>query len=79
MGEKDVRSDLRGQQDQHSARVRLPPGQIPERKSDRHRYHQGHVAKEARGSEWRYLSIPPGGSAAYNKNPVGEKPPGAPQ
>lgn len=42
-------------------------------------YHVGQIvflAKELLGSEWRYLSIPPGGSAAYNENPVGEKPPG---
>jgi hypothetical protein len=41
-------------------------------------YHVGQivfVAKALRGGEWRHLSIPPGGSAAYNANPVGEKPP----
>jgi uncharacterized damage-inducible protein DinB len=44
-------------------------------------YHVGQIvflAKELRGGEWRYLTIPPGGTAAYNKNPVGEKPPGSP-
>lgn len=43
-------------------------------------YHVGQIvflAKALRGTGWRYLSIPPGGSAAYNANPVGEKPPGA--
>lgn len=30
------------------------------------------IAKAARGGEWRYLSIPPGGSAAYNTNPTAE-------
>jgi hypothetical protein len=42
-------------------------------------YHVGQivfVAKALRGGEWRYLTIPPGGSAAYNENPVAEKPPG---
>ena len=42
-------------------------------------YHVGQIvflAKAFRGSEWRYLSIPPSGSAAYNENPVAEKPPG---
>jgi hypothetical protein len=31
------------------------------------------LGKAARGSEWRYLSIPPGQSAAYNQNPTGER------
>jgi len=42
-------------------------------------YHVGQIvffAKEAQGGQWRYLSIPPGGSAAYNQSPVAEKPPG---
>jgi hypothetical protein len=34
------------------------------------------LAKALRAGEWRYPSIPPGGSAAYNANPLGEKPPG---
>ena len=41
-------------------------------------YHVGQLvflAKELRGDQWRYLSIPPGGTAAYNKNPTREKPP----
>jgi hypothetical protein len=41
-------------------------------------YHVGQMvflAKELRGPDWRTLSIPPGGSSAYNRNPVGEKPP----
>ncbi len=41
-------------------------------------YHMGQIvflAKALRGAEWSYLSIPPGGSAAYNANPVAEKPP----
>ena len=41
-------------------------------------YHVGQMvflAKALRGPEWRSLSIPPGGSAAYNRNPAGEKPP----
>jgi uncharacterized damage-inducible protein DinB len=42
-------------------------------------YHVGQIvllAKAFRGGEWRYLSIPPGGSVAYNENPVAEKVPG---
>ena len=42
-------------------------------------YHVGQIvflAKAFCGSEWRHLSIPPGGSTAYNENPVAEKPPG---
>ena len=41
-------------------------------------YHVGQIvflAKALRGADWRYLSIPPGGSAAYNANPAFEKPP----
>ncbi|HEU5219938.1 MAG TPA: DUF1572 family protein [Gemmatimonadales bacterium] len=40
-------------------------------------YHVGQIvylAHARRGTEWRYLSIPPGQSAAYNANPVYEKP-----
>ena len=36
-------------------------------------YHVGQIvflAKALRGADWRYLTIPPGGSAAYNQNPV---------
>src|SRR5205085_10382222 len=41
-------------------------------------YHVGQIvylAKSFRGSEWNYLSIPPGGSEEYNRNPTREKPP----
>ena len=27
------------------------------------------------GDDWRFLSIPPGGTAAYNANPTRERPP----
>lgn len=40
-------------------------------------YHVGQVVDRAhalRGADWKYLSIPPGGSAAYNANPMYEKP-----
>jgi hypothetical protein len=40
-------------------------------------YHVGQIvyaARAFRGGAWRYLSIPPGGSAAYNANPTMEKP-----
>jgi hypothetical protein len=43
-------------------------------------YHVGQmitIGKELRGPEWRWLSIPPGGSAEYNKNPKIEKGPPA--
>ena len=41
-------------------------------------YHVGQIiiiGKELRGPEWRWLSIPPGGSDEYNKNPKIEKGP----
>ena len=41
-------------------------------------YHVGqmiYVAKALRGDSWQYLSIPPGSSAEYNKNPTLEKAP----
>ena len=40
-------------------------------------YHVGQIvylAKSLRKDEWRYLSIPPGGSAAYNQAPTLERP-----
>ena len=40
-------------------------------------YHVGqivYVAHSIVGADWRYLSIPPGGSAAYNANAKSEKP-----
>ena len=42
-------------------------------------YHVGqitYIGKMLKGEEWTYLSIPPGGSVAYNQNPVMEKGPG---
>jgi GNAT superfamily N-acetyltransferase len=39
-------------------------------------YHVGqivYVAKAMKGSDWRYLSIPPGQSEAYNRNPTRER------
>ena len=41
-------------------------------------YHVGQIvllARRARGREWQFLSIPPGGSADYNADPKLEKPP----
>jgi hypothetical protein len=32
-----------------------------------------YIGKMLKGEEWMYLSIPPGGSEAYNANPVREK------
>jgi len=40
-------------------------------------YHVGQIvtlAHQIRGKEWRYLSIPPGGTDAYNANPTHETP-----
>jgi hypothetical protein len=40
-------------------------------------YHVGqivYVAKEIRGKDWKYLSIPPGKSDAYNQAPKYERP-----
>jgi hypothetical protein len=40
-------------------------------------YHVGQIVflgRVLRGDAWKYLTIPPGGSAAYNANPVHEKP-----
>ncbi len=31
------------------------------------------IAKATRGGDWKYLSIPPGQSDAYNQNPTGER------
>ena len=39
-------------------------------------YHVGqivHIAKGLRASTWKYLTIPPGGSVAYNADPAFEK------
>jgi uncharacterized damage-inducible protein DinB len=39
-------------------------------------YHTGqivYIAKSLRGADWRHLSIPPGQSDAYNKNPILDK------
>lgn len=41
-------------------------------------YHAGQIvqlAREARGDAWVFLSIPPGESDAYSRNPTLEKPP----
>ena len=41
-------------------------------------YHVGqivYIAKAARGSDWTYLSIPPGESNRYNQNPTRERQP----
>ncbi|MDX1500752.1 MAG: DUF1572 family protein [Thermoanaerobaculia bacterium] len=42
-------------------------------------YHVGQIvqsAREAAGDGWRFLSIPPGGTEEYNRNPTREKAPG---
>jgi hypothetical protein len=33
------------------------------------------IARSLKGDDWRYLSIPPGGSAEYNRRPDRDKPP----
>jgi hypothetical protein len=41
-------------------------------------YHVGQIvylAKSFRGSEWDSLSIPPGKSEEFNRNPTGQRPP----
>ncbi len=41
-------------------------------------YHVGQIvllAREHKGADWRFLSIPPGGTDAYNANPDRERPP----
>jgi uncharacterized damage-inducible protein DinB len=41
-------------------------------------FHVGQIvflAKALRGSDWNYLTIPPGKSAEYNQNPTHERPP----
>jgi len=41
-------------------------------------YHVGQIvflARALRGGEWKWLTIPPGGSGAYNQDPAREKPP----
>jgi hypothetical protein len=38
-------------------------------------YHVGqivYVARALRGADWKFLSIPPGGTEAYNRNPTAE-------
>lgn len=43
-------------------------------------YHVGQIVQSARrlvGDDWRFLSIPPGGTAAYNANPTRERAPEA--
>jgi hypothetical protein len=34
-----------------------------------------YIAKGIKGGDWNYLSIPPGGSAAYNRNPTKDRAP----
>jgi uncharacterized damage-inducible protein DinB len=56
--------------------VAVPVGEALVRALAHVSYHVGQmtfVGKVLRGSEWEYLSIPPGGSAAYNLNPTRER------
>jgi len=41
-------------------------------------YHVGQIvllARALRGGDWRFLTIPPGGTEAYNRNPASERTP----
>ena len=65
--EKDV--TLRGN--------RIPVHEALHRSLAHAAYHVGQIvfiAKGLRGADWKYLSIAPGGSDAYNKNPTKERP-----
>ncbi len=59
--------------------VALAVHEAPHRSLAQTSYHVGQIvflAKTLRGADWHYLSIPPGESETYNRNPVAEKPPG---
>lgn len=65
---------------QHTVRIRgteLSVGEALHRSLAHATYHIGqlvYVAKAIMGSKWKHLSIPPGGSADYNRNPTLERP-----
>ena len=53
-------------------------GEALERSATHTSYHVGQITylgKMFRGGQWKYLSIPPGGTTAYNANPTHEKGP----
>jgi hypothetical protein len=56
--------------------VRLSVAEALHRSLAHMSYHVGQIvfhAKAIRGGSWEYLSIPPGGSDAYNRNPTLER------
>ena len=74
----DALTDLRDEQLQRAVTIRGQELKVHEalHRSLAHlAYHVGqivYIAKSIRGNEWTYLSIPPGKSAEYNRNPTGE-------
>jgi hypothetical protein len=58
--------------------VQATVGEALERSLSHTSYHAGQITylgKMFRGGQWKYLSIPPGGTTAYNANPTHEKGP----
>jgi hypothetical protein len=56
--------------------VRLSVAEALHRSLAHMSYHVGQIifhAKVLRGASWEYMSIPPGGSEAYNRNPTMER------
>ena len=76
----DTLSTLTDGQLQHTVTIRGQPLHVHEalHRSLAHlSYHVGQIvylAKSLRGNEWKFLSIPPGQSDAYNQNPSLERP-----
>ena len=73
-------ASLRDEQLQQTVTIRGQPLRVHEalhRSLSHASYHVGQIvylAKAIRGPAWRYLSIPPGGSDAYNQTPTKDKP-----
>ena len=76
-------SALDGLTDAHLAHTVTIRGQAMEVHAALHRslahvsYHVGQIvflARSLRGGDWSFLSIPPGGTEAYNRNPTRERP-----
>ena len=73
-------ASLRDEQLQQTVTIRGQPLRVHEalhRSLSHASYHVGQIvylAKAIRGPAWRYLSIPPGGSDAYNQAPTKDKP-----
>lgn len=73
-------ASLRDEQLEQTVTIRGQPLRVHEalhRSLSHASYHVGQIvylAKAIRGPAWRYLSIPPGGSDAYNQAPTKDKP-----